>query len=440
MLNVLQCSIGSLIEDGSILVHKDGNHGSNYPRVDDFGIKGLPFLTAKSLSDWRIDFQCAPRLSEEKASTFKFGFVQPGDVLLSHNATVGRVAVVPEIDEKAVIGTSLTQFRVNLEKIDPWFLALYFSGNDFQNQLSFVMSQTTRNQVPITEQRRLPVQLPSLSVQRAISETLRRFIEKIALNRQINETLEAMARAIFKDWFVDFGPTRAKMEGRAPYLAPDIWSLFPDRLDDEGKPEGWLTAPIKSTCITIANGGTPKRDVSEYWEGGGIPWLTSGEVRKPYLIETHNFITEAGFANSSAKWVKPDATVVALYGATAGQVAFVGTPLTTNQAVCALTPNQYFRYFNFLFLSSSTQTLAGMATGSAQQNLSKGLVEEMDVTLPSTIVARTLDQLMEPLFALIIENEKESVTLTSTRDLLLPRLMSGEIRIKDAEKIVEVAA
>src|SRR5208282_1982445 len=87
--------------------------------------------------------------------------------------------------------------------------------------------------------RALPVAVPPIAEQRAIASVLGALDDKIELNRRMNETLEATARAIFKDWFVDFGPTRAKQEGRAPYLAPDIWPLFPDRLDDEGKPEGW---------------------------------------------------------------------------------------------------------------------------------------------------------------------------------------------------------
>src|SRR4051794_32914260 len=160
------------------------------------------------------------------------------------------------------------------------------------------------------------------------------------------------------------------MEARPRYLPPEIWSLFPDQLDNQGVPTGWSFDAIKNCCSNVFNGGTPKRDVSDYWIGGAIPWLTSGEIRSPYLTETEQLITEAGLANSSAKWVDPDSTVVALYGATAGQVSFVAGRMTTNQAVCALGPKPGFRYYNYIFLSYSSETLAGMAIGSAQQNLS----------------------------------------------------------------------
>ena len=249
-----------------------------------------------------------------------------------------------------------------------------------------------------------------------------------------------MARAIFKDWFVAFGPTRAKIEGRPPYLAADLWALFPDRLGEEGNPEGWNHKPIKECCRSVFNGGTPKRDIEAYWRSGTIPWLTSGEVRNAFLIGTENFISTAGFENSSAKQVQPDSTVVALYGATAGQVAFVAAEMTTNQAVCALEPDKSFRYLNYLALTLSSQTLAGMARGSAQQNLSKGLVEDFHIlTAPPSVMDR-FDQAISPLFKRIVANQYESRTLVSTRDLLLPQLMSGEIRVRDAESLLGAVA
>ncbi len=113
----------------------------------------------------------------------------------------------------------------------------------------------------------------------------------------MNETLEAMARAIFKDWFVDFGPTRAKMEGRAPYLAPDIWALFPECLDDDGKPEGWFLEPFLDHA-QIISGGTPKTDVREYWDGP-IAWASAKDVSQcgeMFLVGSERSITERGLA------------------------------------------------------------------------------------------------------------------------------------------------
>src|SRR5690554_6423223 len=205
-------TIGTLIEKGIIKAHKDGNHGSKYPRSSEFGTTDVPFLTAKLLDETGdIDFDNAPRLADEKAEGFTFGFIETDDVLLSHNATVGRVAIVPHIEERVLIGTSLTHFRLDSDRLLPQYLAAYFSGRDFQNQLASVMSQSTRNQVPITSQRKLTIVLPPIEAQRVIANSLGYLDNKRRLNHQINQSLEQMALAIFKSWFVDFEPVKAKI-------------------------------------------------------------------------------------------------------------------------------------------------------------------------------------------------------------------------------------
>ena len=120
-------SIATLIESQAIQAHKDGNYGSNYPRKDEFEDDGVPLLTAKALDDvgGRIDFESAPRLRAEKADKLTYGFIETGDVLLSHNATIGRVAVVPELAERVLVGTSLTYYRVDDDVILPRYLAAF---------------------------------------------------------------------------------------------------------------------------------------------------------------------------------------------------------------------------------------------------------------------------------------------------------------------------
>jgi Restriction endonuclease S subunits len=144
---------------------------------------------------------------------------------------------------------------------------------------------------------------PDLPIERqeAIGKLAASFDRKIELNRRMNATLETMARAIFRDWFVDFGPTRAKMEGRAPYLAPDLWPLFPDRLDDEGKPEGWEMSEIGKEA-TAVGGSTPSTKEPAYW-GGNINWATPKDLsslKAPVLLETSRTITEAGLEKISS--------------------------------------------------------------------------------------------------------------------------------------------
>jgi type I restriction enzyme S subunit len=162
----IEISIEEALESQLLLLHKDGNHGSSYPRAEDFGADGVPFISAKSIDDSGVilDFLVA-RLSEEKAQSLRIGWLESGDVLLAHNASVGKTALYEGQYQRALIGTSLTAFRPNPNHLNSHYLLHYLSSPSFQGSLAADMSQTTRNQVPITAQRRLALRIPPLSKQ-----------------------------------------------------------------------------------------------------------------------------------------------------------------------------------------------------------------------------------------------------------------------------------
>ena len=159
-------TIGELLESKFLLQHKDGNHGSQYPRKEEFGESGVPFLSARNLTDeGAIDLEDIQLLREDKANSLKIGWIVNGDVLLAHNASVGKVALYRGEFDRALVGTSLTVFRPDPEKLRPAFLFMALRADEFQRELTKDMSQTTRNQVPITAQRRLTIQVPEIDVQ-----------------------------------------------------------------------------------------------------------------------------------------------------------------------------------------------------------------------------------------------------------------------------------
>jgi type I restriction enzyme S subunit len=194
---------------------------------------------------------------------------------------------------------------------------------------------------------------------------------------------------------------------------------------------------IGDLCVKIQNGGTPKRDNEEFWNNGTIPWLTSGEVRQSVILSVKNTITEYGLANSSAKWLPARSTVVAMYGATAGQVAFIYNKLTTNQAVCGLVPKEHFQYFNYLLIEGNVKHFENQARGSAQQNISKGIIEESAAIIPPLHVVQSFEDLAHPIFEKWAKNMETNDQLTKLRDTLLPKLISGELRIPEAEQLIE---
>lgn len=172
-------SIGELLEENFLVLHKDGNHGSLYPRKEEFGGKGVPFLSAKCvLDDGSIDLAEIPLLSELKAQQLNIGWIKAGDVLLAHNASVGKVALYRGEFEKALIGTSLTAFRPNPNFLLPEYLYMALRSSEFQQELKKDMSQTTRNQVPITAQRKLTVRVPPIAVQLKIAQAVATLAEQ----------------------------------------------------------------------------------------------------------------------------------------------------------------------------------------------------------------------------------------------------------------------
>jgi type I restriction enzyme, S subunit len=299
---------------------------------------------------------------------------------------------------------------------------------------------------PIPSTTRAAVYIRGLDVpppeeQRAIASILGALDDKIDLNRRMNETLEALARAIFKDWFVDFGPTRAKMEGRAPYLAPEIWSLFPDRLDNEGKPAGWPSEALLNHARLIS-GGTPKTDVLSFW-GGVIAWASAKDVSQcedAFLISTERTITERGLNESATRVIPRLATVVVARGATTGRFCMFGREMAMNQTCYAIASIDRRPFWLNCAFGSLVEAIVHKAHGSVFDTITTNTIKGARVTTASPVLLDHFETMAEPLFSRLLSNVEESGTLVAMRDLLLPKLLSGHIRVKDVEKAVEAVA
>lgn len=411
-----------------------------------------PFSLIRSQNVYNHGFEFGglAYINEEQAEKLSNVVVESGDVLV--NITGDSVARVCQVHKHALparVNQHVAIVRPNPKAIDPAFLRYWFVAPSTQaTLLGLASAGATRNALTKSMLESLEVPRLELDTQRAIANVLAALDDKIELNRRTNEALEAMAQAIFKDWFVDFGPVRRKQAGEtdpsailgglvpAGDQATQTAALFPDAFGDNGLPEGWEERPVIDFSKKIQNGGTPKRSIDSYWLNGDIPWLTSGEVRQAIVLNAENHITQEGLNNSSAKLLPAGCILVALYGATAGQVSFNATPMTTNQAVCAITPMEQFQFYVLSSLRTAESRFENSAVGSAQQNISKGIVESLVILAPTKKLITTFNQLVEPFFELIVSNLEQNQTLAQTRDYLLPKLMSGEIRADNTESQV----
>ena len=193
-------SLQSLINDDIIIYHLDGNHGGDYPRNEEFVDSGIPYIGANSIKNGEVDFKLAKYLTAEKAGKMRKGIAQNKDVLFAHNATVGPVAVLKTKEPKVILSTSLTAYRCNQNTIIPNYLKTYMQSDGFIRQYSDEMKQTTRNQVPITAQRRYLFMLPPVAQQRQFDEFVTRADKSKLTIQQSLDKLEVLKKSLMQQY------------------------------------------------------------------------------------------------------------------------------------------------------------------------------------------------------------------------------------------------
>ena len=245
-------TVEELVSEGVLAPPLDGNHGAIHPKASDFVPSGIPFIMASDLKDGHVDSKGCAFITEKQASGLRKGFARAGDILLSHKATIGRTALVQETGfEYLVLTPQVTYYRpLNPGRLNNRYLKFYFDSEPFQQTLAaWAGAGSTRAYIGITAQRKLPILLPPIAVQNVVAETIGTLDDRIALLRETNATLEAIAQALFKSWFVDFDPVRAKQEGRAPDGMDEATAaLFPDGFEGSELglvPRGWRVEPLE---------------------------------------------------------------------------------------------------------------------------------------------------------------------------------------------------
>ena len=280
-----------------------------------------------------------------------------------------------------------------------------------------------------------------MSEQREFADVLASLDNKIDLNRRMNETLEAMARAIFKSWFVDFDPVRTKSEEGQPLgMDAETADVFPDSFEDSivGRiPTNWNVGKL-DMLVEIHGGGTPRTSIPAYWNGD-IPWFSvvdSPHASDVFVTGTEKTITKAGVDSSSAKVLPVGTTIISARG-TVGELAVLGVPMAFNQSCYGIRGragfSDYFTYFN---LRNKVDELAQSSHGTVFDTITRDTFKIVDCVIPPARLIGAFQRLVSPLLDRILSNLCESSTLTEIRGILLPNLISGEIPVKDTEKMI----
>lgn len=406
------------------------------PMADEYVEEGIPFLRSLNVEPFNVKLDGVKYISENFHHKLKKSSLAPGDVVVVRTGKPGACAIIPS-NLPQVNCSDLVIIRCG-ERVRPRYLC-YIINSVAAYHIDSHLVGAVQQHFNVAAARTINFNLPPLNIQDSTLALLGSLDDKIDLNRRMNETLEAMARAIFKDWFVDFGPTRAKMEGRATYLTQWIWDLFPDALDGEGKPMEW---DRKQACDIIEFNPSEKLkkgEPAQYLDMAALP--TQGASPVPPI--DREFTSGTKFRNGDTLLARitpclengKTAFVQCLDGESTG---WGSTEFIVMRSIYPVPkPYSYILARDHDFRRHAIQSMTGT---SGRQRATTDAIAAYPVTTPGVEgVWLALGALIDPIFQKIAANADESRTLAQTRDLLLPKLMSGEIRVKDAEKAVEQA-
>ncbi|MDV7106250.1 restriction endonuclease subunit S [Vibrio sp. TH_r3] len=361
--------------------------------------------------------------------------------------TLGYSALIPEIEGHRILHNQRVGLVENISnEIDKEFLYFLLRSKEYRHYVVSGATGTTVKHTSPTKILSYEFQLPPLDIQREIAKNLIALEKKITVNFDTNEILEEMAQAIFKSWFVNFDPVKAKMNGGQPEgMDAATASLFPEKLVESELgliPEGWDIGSIEDVTSKVFSGGTPATKNEDFW-GGDLPWFSSGETRNNFIIGTEKYITEAGVRGSSTKASAYGDVLIASAGQghTRGQTSFNSIDCYINQSVVALRAagnvSAYWLYYNLERRYDEMRSVSD--SHSSRGSLTTKLLKGMPAIIPSKEIVIAFDRIVESLVRKQVANSNQNEDLSALRDTLLPKLLSGEIELGNTEKLVEVS-
>jgi type I restriction enzyme S subunit len=376
-----------------------------------------------------LDLTNAHLVSEEVFQEFTRRYApRRGDIVFSRVGSYGNSSYA-KTDAPFCLGqnTALISPRINGR-----FLHQFLQSEKARRQIEQMVVGSTQKTISLKSISALQIPIPPIFELESIASILGALDDKIDLNLRMNEALEAIARAIFKDWFVDFGPTRAKIEGGIPYLVPEIWALFPDQLDDEGKPEGWERSTVGAECALNMGQSPPGDTYNE--TGDGLPFF---QGRRDFGVR---YPMRRMYCSAPTRVAEVDDTLVSVR-APVGDLNMAWERCCIGRGVAAVRHRSGHRGYTFYAMSYLQPDLAAFEhTGTVFGAINKAQFEALAWTASQRAVVDAFEAFISPFDERVRSNEKERATLIALRDLLLAKLMSGEIRVKDAAKIIERAA
>ena len=405
----------------------------------------INYLDTGNITENRIDKIHRLISGQDKIPSRARRKVRPGDILYSTvRPSQKHFGLMKDIPGYFLASTGFSVFRGKTGIANTDFIYWFLAQNHIIEQLHAIAEHTTSAYPSIRpyDIEALTLALPPYPEQRAIAQVLGTLDDKIELNQRVNETLEAMIGTIFKGWFIDFAPVSAMAEGQDTGLPDHIANLFPKKLVESRNgeiPEGWKASTIGME-VKVMGGATPSTKEPTFWNEGKHAWATPKDLSKlasPVLLDTNKKITDAGVAAISSGLL-PVGTVLLSSRAPIGYLAISEIPTAINQGFIAMICEKRLPSLYVLFwCHENLAYIRNISGGSTFSEISKKLFRSISITVPSLKVLAAYESIVQPIYDRIVANMKEIVLLANTRDTLLPKLVSGEVCVRDVERMVE---
>lgn len=376
--------------------------------------KGVPIIKVNNIISGLCDTKHLDKTTVENDAKYQRTKLKGGELIVTVVGTCGKTAIVPP----QFVGCNLVRatclIDIEDETICRW-IKYYIDSPQGQAYINRNLNTTVQATLNVKNLNEMPIPFYSKEYTSNVVKILSSLDRKIELNNKINADLEEMAQAIFKNWFVDFEPFK-----NGKFVDSELGMI----------PEGWKVGTLGEFCKCLL-GGTPSRSKEEYWNGE-VNWINSGEINKFRILEASEKITELGLAKSATKLLPKKTTVLAITGATLGQVSLLEIDTCANQSVIGVLENTEVPYeYIYPFIKDRIEMLIQHQTGGAQQHINKDNVESLIFLLPAINVLEDYISLVSPMYKRIESQCFENLYLSTLRDTLLPRLMSGELEVPE---------
>lgn len=381
-------------------------------------------------TDGQIEYDTMP-LARLDLERFQQHVLQINDLVITRSGRIGTAALFKGFRLPVLPGAFLIRFRLRHDIADPNFYRYFFNSPPGQGLLASVATGSVQQNINITSVHRLEVPLPPLSQQRAIAYILATLDDKIELNQRMNETLEAMAWAIFKSWFVDFDPVRAKVEGRDPGLPKKIADLFPDRFEDselEEIPAGWRVGTIDEEFNLTMGQSPPGETYNEANEG--LPFY---QGRADFGFR---FPIQRVFCTAPTRFADAGDTLISVR-APVGDINMAVERCCIGRGVAAARHKSGSRSYTYYFMQAIEEVFNRFeAEGTVFGSITKKDFHQIQRIMPPIELVHAFERFSMPIDSKIANNDQQTQNLAALRDTLLPKLISGELRVPDVNRII----